>query len=318
MIDLKSLSAFVNDEISNMKYPPTPDGLFEPVRYMLQGGGKRIRPVLLLGMCQAVCGDFHKAVPQALGIEMYHNFTLLHDDVMDNSDTRHNRPTVHRRWDVPTAILSGDAMLTMAGQLMMQCSDEDLREVMTSFNDVAMDVYRGQQYDMEFETRNDVTVEEYIEMIRLKTSVLLAGACKIGALIAHAHPSDKEAIWKYGEYLGLAFQLRDDFLDTFGDLSTFGKPIGGDILNDKKTWLLISAMNEAPREMSVALKESDSAKKIAEVTHIYKELGLDRRCSEKVDEYAAMAKAAISATKMSDYWKNQFVNLVDGLSRRVS
>lgn len=318
MIDLRSLSAFVNDEISDIKYPETPDGLFEPIRYMLQGGGKRIRPVLLLGMCEALCGDFRRAIPQALGIEMYHNFTLLHDDVMDNSDTRHNRPTVHRRWDIPTAILSGDAMLTMAGQLMMQCPDDEVRDVMTLFNNVAMDVYRGQQYDIEFEARKDVSIEEYMEMIRLKTSVLLAGACKIGAVLARTNAADRDAVWKYGEYLGLAFQLRDDYLDTFGDQSTFGKPIGGDILNEKKTWLLISAMKEAPAELESAMTEEDPSKKVAAVTHIYKVLGLDRRCSEKVEEYARRAEDVISSTGMSDYWKAQFISLVRGLSSRES
>lgn len=318
MSDLKTLSVVVNGAISEIDYPSTPDGLFEPIRYMLQGGGKRIRPVLLLGTCEALCGDFRKAIPQALGIEMYHNFTLLHDDVMDNSDTRHNRPTVHRRWDVPTAILSGDAMLTLAGQLMMKCPDSDLREIMTVFNEVAMDVYRGQQFDMEFETRSDVTLEEYMEMIRLKTSVLLAGACKIGALVAHADEADKEAIWNYGENLGLAFQLRDDYLDTFGDQATFGKPIGGDIINEKKTWLLISAMNEAPHEMKQAMEIADQSVKIAAVSEIYRKLGLDRLCSLRVGEYAQKAVDALKDTNMSEDWKAQFSELVMGLCDRES
>ena len=224
MFNIGQLTSYVNENIGSIAYPDTPDSLFEPVRYMLQGGGKRIRPVLTLASCAALGGAYSDAINQALGIEMFHNFTLLHDDVMDNSDTRHGRPTVHRRWDESTAILSGDAMLTMASQLIMRCAGVHTEEALGIFNSVAMDVYRGQQYDMDFEARTNVSIGEYLEMIRLKTGVLIGGACRIGALMADADKEACDAMYAYGEALGLAFQLQDDYLDTYGNPEVFGKP----------------------------------------------------------------------------------------------
>lgn len=317
MTDFSALSAFINERICQLAYPESPAGLYDPVKYMLDGGGKRLRPLLLLATCEAFCGDFRRAVPQALGIEMYHNFTLLHDDVMDNSDTRHGRPSVHRRWDVPTAILSGDAMLTMAGDLMMECSDGDLRRVMNTFQCVAMDVYKGQQYDMEFETRDDVSVDEYIDMIRLKTSALLAGACRLGGVMAHASDEDIQYIWNYADCLGLAFQLQDDYLDTFGDPGKFGKPIGGDILNEKKTWLLISAKALAPERVGGGMKLG-GAERIEAVRNIYKELHLDEACKNLVEKYAAKAEKEVGMTSMSAEHKAAFIALVNKLSARES
>lgn len=316
MNDFKSIASYVNEAVANIEYPATPDGLFQPIRYMLSGGGKRLRPVLLIATCQALCADGPRALNQALGIEMFHNFTLLHDDVMDNSPTRHGRPTVHMQWDVPTAILSGDAMLTMASRLMMRCPDSDMRRVVETFDSVAMDVYRGQQFDMEFETRTDVKVEEYMEMIRLKTAVLLAGACKIGALMAHADEGDIQAMWDYATNLGLAFQLRDDYLDTFGSTEVFGKPIGGDILNEKKTWLLITAMSEAPEKLKEALAAPSDSEKIAAVKAVYDSLNLSGRCSALVEDYASKAEKSLDDVKMADEWRERFAQFASGLSSR--
>ena len=241
MVTLKEISALIDQGIANLPIPAKPEGLYGPIRYTMESGGKRLRPTLLL-TCAAACGgDIKKSLPQALGLEMFHNFTLLHDDVMDNAEVRRGRPTVHRRWNRNTAILSGDAMLTLASQLMSDCDGAILPEVMRLFNKTALEVYEGQQLDMDYESRLDVTIPEYIEMIRLKTSVLLACACRMGVLTAGGSQKLMEDLYEYGEALGIAFQLQDDYLDTFGDPMVFGKETGGDILNEKKTWLWISA-----------------------------------------------------------------------------
>jgi len=214
-------SDIIEKGIAAIDYPAEPRGLYDPIRYTLEGGGKRLRPVLLMATAAAYGLQPEKVLSQAVGIELFHNFTLLHDDVMDNADVRRGRPAVHRRWNNSTAILSGDAMLTMATQMMTRSSVRLLPGVMYMFNRTAMEIYQGQQYDMDFEERRDVTEEEYLEMIRLKTSVLLACACYLGALLAGAEADDQKAMYRYGEKLGLAFQLRDDYLDTYGDPALF-------------------------------------------------------------------------------------------------
>ena len=238
-------SDHIEAAIAALAYPKEPAGLYAPVKYTLEGGGKRIRPTLLLASADAFGVSPEAVTSQAVGIEMFHNFTLLHDDVMDNADVRRGRPTVHRRWNNETAILSGDAMLTMASMLMGRCPADHLERVLELFNHTAMEIYEGQQYDMDFERRTDVTVSEYMEMIRLKTSVLLACACAIGAVMGNAPEEAVNAMYAYGEKLGLAFQLRDDYLDTYGDPAIFGKEIGGDILNEKKTWLCVLRLRES-------------------------------------------------------------------------
>ena len=208
-------SAIVESAMTAIEYPSTARRLFEPIKYTLESGGKRLRPVLLLSVFSALSRrEPSEAINQALAVEMFHNFTLLHDDVMDNADLRRGRPTVHRRWNENAAILSGDTMLTMASQLLAMCPPEKLPELCRVFNDTAIGVYQGQQLDMEFERRNDVSVSEYLEMIKLKTSVLLAGACALGAVMAGASEADRTHLYNYGLALGIAFQLRDDWLDT--------------------------------------------------------------------------------------------------------
>lgn len=308
MFNIGQLTSYVNENIGNIAYPDTPDSLFEPVRYMLQGGGKRIRPVLTLASCAALGGAYSDAINQALGIEMFHNFTLLHDDVMDNSDTRHGRPTVHRRWDESTAILSGDAMLTMASQLIMRCAGVHTEEALGIFNSVAMDVYRGQQYDMDFEARTNVSIGEYLEMIRLKTGVLIGGACRIGALMADADKEACDAMYAYGEALGLAFQLQDDYLDTYGNPEVFGKPIGGDIINGKKTWLLLSAMEGDPDAVSQAMSYGGQ-QRIEAVKEVYSRLSLPQRCRELIDGYTTRAIGAVMGVAMDSSSRAVFIDL---------
>lgn len=300
----------IEQAIASVDYNQGPEGLFLPVKYTLEGGGKRLRPTLLLASCAALGGKPEDAINQAVGIEMFHNFTLLHDDVMDNAEVRRGRPTVHRRWNESVAILSGDAMLTLATQLMMKGTGEKLREVLDLFNTVAMEVYGGQQLDMEFEDRNDVIVEEYIEMIRLKTSVLLAGACKLGAIMAGANAADADAMYLYGERLGLAFQLQDDNLDTYGDPALFGKEIGGDIVNEKKTWLWINAMNRAPEQLRAILdRKLTDYLKIEEVRALYTSLGLKEEAATLIERYAEEAVAAIKNVTMAPVARDFFTAL---------
>ena len=241
----------VNAFLDALPYERTPKSLYEPIRYVLSMGGKRIRPVLMLLGYNLYKEDTDKILMNAIALETYHNYTLLHDDLMDQADLRRGHETVHKKWDANTAILSGDSMLVLAYERMAQCDGRHLADVLRLFTTTALEIGEGQQYDMEFETRDDVREEEYIEMIRLKTSVLLACALKIGAILADAPAEDAVNLYKFGEQIGLAFQLQDDYLDVYGDSKVFGKKIGGDITSNKKTFMLINAFshaNEAQRQ----------------------------------------------------------------------
>ena len=235
----------VNNYLDNIPYTRKPETLYEPIRYVLSLGGKRIRPVLMLMSYNLYKDDADTILPTACGLETYHNYTLLHDDLMDNADMRRGHATVHKKWDANTAILSGDSMLVLSYQRIAQCAPQYLPQILDLFTTTALEIGEGQQYDMEFETRDDVCEAEYIEMIRLKTSVLLACAMKMGAIQAGASAADQDALYRYGESLGLAFQLQDDYLDVYGDPSVFGKNIGGDITSNKKTFMLINALLRA-------------------------------------------------------------------------
>lgn len=310
MFDKDFFSDIIEKAIAGLDYGNGPKGLFLPVEYTLEGGGKRLRPMLLLASCEALGGDVSGALNQALGIEMFHNFTLLHDDVMDNAEVRRGRPTVHRRWNESVAILSGDAMLTMATQLVARGCGDRLGDVLDLFNTTAMEVYGGQQLDMEFESRRDVTVDEYVEMIRLKTSVLLACACKMGAMMAGASEKDAAAMYRYGELLGLAFQLQDDNLDTYGDPALFGKEIGGDIINEKKTWLWINAMNREPKRLQRVLDQKlTDYLKIREVRKIYDDLDLKEEAQALIERYAADAVDALAEVAMTPEAREFFISV---------
>ena len=315
---LEYFSAAVETAVKNLSFPSTAPRLFEPVRYTLESGGKRLRPVLLLSVFAALSRrEIAEAMNQALGIEIFHNFTLLHDDVMDKADLRRGRPTVHRRWNENAAIISGDAMLTYASMLMSKCPADRLAAVNECFSTTAMGVYEGQQLDMEFERRMNVTVDEYIEMIKLKTSVLLAGACSIGAIMAEATPEISEKLYDYGLALGIAFQLRDDWLDTFGDPAIFGKEIGGDILNRKKTWLLITALGESEGELAAILAENPTDHILIErVRGVYDRLKLNERCSALAESYSQKAIEAIESIEMDADARRFFIELAKNASTR--
>lgn len=320
MVTLKEISALIDRGIASLPIPAKPEGLYGPIRYTMESGGKRLRPTLLLACAAACGGDIGKSLPQALGLEMFHNFTLLHDDVMDNAEVRRGRPTVHRRWNRNTAILSGDAMLTLASRLMSDCDSDILPEVMRLFDKTALEVYEGQQLDMDYESRLDVTIPEYIEMIRLKTSVLLACACRMGVLTAGGSQKLMEDLYEYGEALGIAFQLQDDYLDTFGDPMVFGKETGGDILNEKKTWLWISACNEdntGVMEKAVAGKYNEDDK-VQNVREVYRQLKLDTRIVDLIQVYSSLALDALGRTGLGHDEKEILVGLTRSLATRVN
>ena len=310
----------VNQAIANIPYPAEPSQLYEPIAYHMALGGKRVRPVLTLMACDAMGGETAKAIDAAVGLEMFHNFTLLHDDVMDNADVRRGKTTVHRRWNDNTAILSGDTMLTIATQYIARCA---CWPIMDLFNKTAIEIYEGQQWDMDYEYRNDVTVEEYINMIRLKTSVLLGCALKTGALVANADEDQADLLYQAGVNMGLAFQLRDDVLDVWGDPKTFGKEIGGDIMNNKKTILLINTMQLAQGDDANELRHwlndpfSSREDKVAGVTALYERLGVRQLAEDAITHYNDLALAAFSKVKMSDDDKQAFIALSNRLAGRV-
>lgn len=291
----------VNAHIEILDYAHEPIHLYEPVEYILSLGGKRIRPAMMLMAYNMYRDDVEKILDPALALEIYHNFTLLHDDLMDHADVRRGKPTVHKRWDANTAILSGDVMITLADVYMSRVDDVHFREVMGTFHRTSIEIAEGQQYDMDFETRTDVSEAEYIEMIRLKTSVLLACALKIGAILGGASKEDAEHLYRLGECIGLAFQLRDDYLDVYGDPKVFGKKIGGDILCNKKTYLYINALRLANKEQRAILDYWASAtdinpeEKIAAVTAIYTALELPQKSRAIEEHYYNLAKAELEA-----------------------
>ena len=296
----------VNDFLDNLKYDRKPSGLYDPVKYVLSMGGKRIRPVLMLLSYGLFKDDVESVLMPACALETYNNYTLLHDGLMDNAGMRRGHETVHRKWDANTAILSGDSMLVLAYERMAKCNPVYLSDVLHTFTETALEIGEGQQYDMEFETRNDVTEEEYIEMIRLKTSVLLACAQKIGAILAGASKQDQDNLYKFGEQIGLAFQLQDDYLDVYGDPKVFGKKVGGDIICNKKTYMLINAYNRADAEQRRELQHwmeaetFNSDEKVAAVTAIYNKVGVDKLAIEKIAYYFEESKKYLDAVQVSD------------------
>ena len=309
----------VNQAIATIPYPAAPSKLYEPISYHMALGGKRVRPVLTLMACEAMGGELSHALDAAVGLEMFHNFTLLHDDVMDNADVRRGKTTVHRRWNANTAILSGDTMLTIATQYIARTANW---QVMDLFNKTAIEIYEGQQWDMDYEHRVDVTVEEYINMIRLKTSVLLGCALKTGALIADADEQQANLLYDAGVNMGLAFQLRDDVLDVWGDPATFGKEIGGDIMNNKKTFLLINSIRLAQGDDADELRHwlndpyATRDNKVAGVTALYERLGVRDLAEDAIASYNDLAVAAFNQVKMSDEDKQAFIQLANKLAGR--
>lgn len=306
MLTATEIQEKVNAYIASLPYERKPKSLYDPIEYVLAAGGKRIRPSFVLMAYNLFHDDVDRILPVATALETYHNYTLLHDDLMDKADMRRGRPTVHKKWDDNTAILSGDTMLVLAYEHLAKCDTKYLKPALDLFTETALEVSEGQQFDMEFETRNDVAEEEYIEMIRLKTSVLLACALKMGAVVAGASDADANALYAFGEKVGLAFQLQDDLLDVYGDPKVFGKAIGGDITSNKKTFMLINAFNRADAGTRAELErwttatEFDPAEKITAVTEIYNRLGIDKLAEQRIKEYFEQSRQHLDELSVSD------------------
>lgn len=307
--------------LAAIPYPQQPEGLYEPIRHVLSMGGKRLRPTLTLMAYALYKEDTERALPTAIGLETYHNHTLLHDDLMDKADMRRGKPTVHKKWDENTAILSGDTMLIMAFQHILRTDCHRLPEVLNLAARTMQEICEGQQYDMNFESRSDVREEEYIEMIRLKTSVLLACALKAGALIADAPKEDCELLYQFGEKIGLAFQLQDDYLDCYGDPAVFGKQIGGDICCAKKTFMLINAFNRANEaqkaELNRLLNDVDEREeKVAGVLALYDELEIPALCRERMETLYAEARRIFDSLPIDAERKQPLWNYAEKLLNR--
>lgn len=322
MINADQILKLVNDYLVQLPYDRRPASLYEPIRYVLSMGGKRIRPVLMLLSYNLFKEDLETILMPACALETYHNYTLLHDDLMDNADLRRGHETVHKKWNANTAILSGDSMLVLAYQRMQQCSSDKMAEVLALFTETALEIGEGQEYDMAFEHRDDVSEEEYIEMIRLKTSVLLACALKIGAILAGASKEDADNLYRFGEQIGLAFQLQDDFLDVYGDTRVFGKAIGGDITSNKKTFMLINALNHANDEQRRQLEswigatKFDRDEKVAAVTRLYNEIGIDRMAQDKIAYYFEQSRKYLQAVSVDESRKAELAAYAQRMMNR--
>lgn len=316
MYQISELIDKVNKEIESLNYPLEPAGLYEPIRYILSLGGKRIRPVLMLMAYNMWKDDVESIMSQALGLETYHNFTLLHDDLMDKSDLRRGNPTVHKKWNDNTAILSGDTMLILAYKLFGQ------NEAYKDFIDATLGVCEGQQYDMEFENRNDVKEEEYMEMIRQKTSLLLGYALKIGSTLAGASKEDAELLYSFGEKMGLAFQIQDDILDVYGDTKVFQKKLGADIVDNKKTYLLINALNLANPSQKAELESwiykanFDSEEKVKAVTALYNAIGIPELAQKKVEELFEQSLLSLDKVSVPEPQKTELRTFANKLLGR--
>ncbi|WP_026474338.1 polyprenyl synthetase family protein [Alkaliflexus imshenetskii] len=323
MAYIQSFQEEIESALSNMEVGREPAGLFEPVTYILSLGGKRIRPALCLAGCALFdMSQLKDCMHAALGLEVFHNFTLLHDDIMDGSQMRRNHQTVHEKWNVNTAILSGDAMLIKAYQHIASISKSALPDVLTVFSRTAMEVCEGQQYDMEFETRNSVVEDEYINMIRLKTAVLIGGSLEIGAIIGGASSDERSNLYRFGTNIGISFQLQDDWLDVYGDSETFGKAIGGDIVNNKKTFLLINALNNlsvtSRKELEkwIYAKEFNREEKITAVRNLYEEAGVGQNARELMDKYYQSALKHLSLIEGNQEVKSELASFAHQLMER--
>lgn len=322
MYTSNELLEIVNQYLNSLSYERKPESLYEPIKYVLDLGGKRIRPILMLLSYNLYKDNPKDILSSACALETYHNYTLLHDDLMDEAPLRRGQQTVHKKWNANQAILSGDSMLVLAYERLAKCDTKHLETILHLFIETALQIGEGQQYDMEFEMRNDVTIEEYIEMIRLKTSVLLACATKMGAILADANKEDAENLYKFGEQIGLAFQLQDDYLDVYGDSKVFGKKIGGDITSNKKTYMLITAFNQANTVQRAELEkwinksDFDTEEKIAAVTRLYNEIGIDKLAKEKMDFYYEQGKKFLDTVKIPNERKEALAEYAAKMMKR--
>jgi len=323
MKSFDEINQLVTFELEQLNWNKEPTGLYEPIGYVLSMGGKRIRPVLTLMACNLFSDDIKQAVNSALGLEIFHNFTLLHDDIMDRADVRRNKPTVHKKWNDNTAILSGDVMQIASYRFMAMTPEKYLKQSLDLFSQTATEICEGQQYDVDFETRDHVKAEEYLEMIRLKTAVLLGCALKTGAIIGGAGEKDAQLLYDFGINIGLAFQLKDDLLDVYGNEASFGKKIGGDILCNKKTYLLIHALELAKDQDTSELQhwlktagENSDTQKIAAVTSLYNKLGVKSICEDKMEYFYSKAIANLQKVSVLENKKQELRNLAEKLMFR--
>jgi geranylgeranyl diphosphate synthase, type II len=318
---LEEVISIVQNEVKEINYLGEPKELYEPMNYVLQLGGKRLRPVTVLLAANLFSDNISLAIPAAKAIEVFHNFTLVHDDIMDDAPLRRGKQTVHEKWNDNVAILSGDSLLIKSYDHFLEGNYKNLIEILTTFNTTAIEVCEGQQLDMNYETRSDVTIDDYIKMIRLKTSVLLGGAMKIGALLAESNSADAEHLYDFGVNIGLAFQLQDDYLDCFGDPEKFGKQIGGDIISNKKTFMMLKALElDSSGELNKWIeKESfNSSEKVVVVKELYKTLKVDDLASELMDEYYSKGLESLAAISIADEKKIMLKSFAAQLMKRSS
>lgn len=305
MHSLKSLQQLIDKELQQIHFPAQPKDLYEPIRYMLSVGGKRLRPALVLMACEMFDGDIKKAFPAALGIEMFHNFTLLHDDIMDNAPLRRSKQTVHHKWNNSIAILSGDAMFVKACELMMQVDDRSIRKVMNIFMRTAAEVCDGQQMDMSFEKESNVAIKQYLQMIELKTAVLIGSCLQIGAIIAAAPEAESKHLFEFGKKTGVAFQLQDDLLDLYGDAEKFGKQTGGDIISNKKTFLILKAQEIAnPQQRSLLNRwintsgKDQEQQKVKTIKNLFDNLDIRKHAEREMESHYNKAIQHLNALKV--------------------
>lgn len=317
------LLTLIAEEIKLLDWQKTPQNLYRPIEYLLSLGGKRVRPAIVLMSCNLFTEDIQQAMSAAVALEVFHNFTLLHDDIMDKAEMRRGKPTVHQKWSDNVAILSGDTMQIISFQLMNGLPNKYLKEAMQIFTKLGVEICEGQQLDMDFEKRDDVRLEEYIEMIKLKTAVLIAGGAEIGGLVGDCDTEDARLLYDFGLNLGLAFQLRDDLLDVYGEENQFGKRIGGDILCNKKTFLLINALKKSDTETDEDLKKwletndkNLEKEKIQGVTEIYNRLGIREICEAAIAEYCRKAEEALGQVKVDEDKKKELLQLLYMLTDR--
>ena len=322
MHSIQQYQEFVLDFLNAQQPVREPKNLYEPIQYILGLGGKKMRPVLTLMSAEIFDVDFSKALPAALAVEVFHNFSLVHDDIMDDAPLRRGNITVHEKWNINTGILSGDAMLILAYQYFEQYEPVIFRELAKLFSKTALEVCEGQQWDVDFETRTDVTIPEYLKMIEYKTAVLVAAAMKMGAIVAETSAENGDLIYDFGLNLGLAFQLQDDYLDAFGNPATFGKQIGGDIIENKKTYLYLKAIEFASAEekakllqlFSVSLEEN--ATKIEEVKTIFNATGATKATQQAIQDYTLMAFATLDKMNISSEKKSMLRSFGENLMNR--
>jgi len=319
MHTIEKLQTILDQAISNLKFPNQPEQLYSPITYIINLGGKRIRPLLVLMATDLFGKDANNAVDAAMAIEVFHNFTLVHDDIMDNAPLRRGKATVHEKWSTNTAILSGDVMMVEANKNLAKVNPVYLKDVLDTFNATAQGVCEGQQMDMEFEDRDDVTIEEYLDMIRLKTAVLLGGALKLGAIIADANAEDADLLYQFGENIGIAFQLQDDILDVYADPEKFGKQVGGDIIANKKTFLLLKALStDKENELHTWLDkvDFDVDQKVKAVTAIYDRLNIREVAEQEMMKYADMAFNNLKAIRVEEVKKKDLFELAEQILKR--